>query len=86
MTRSKIQVPKADADFLRKNYRTKSVPVMAKELKRASATVYGFMQELGLEPLARKIHSNHPFKRQNRKLETMLKGFRIANEGRKYER
>jgi len=75
-------VPKQDAAYLRAHYKTQSVPEMAKELKRGNATVYGFMETLGLPPLRREIRRDHPFKVQNRKLETMLTGHRIANSNR----
>lgn len=78
-----ITVPDQDAAYLHANHKTKSVPEMAKHLKRANGTVYGFMAALSLEPMARKIDRQHPFKRQNRKLETLFLGRRIENSQRK---
>lgn len=76
-------VPDQDATYLHANHKTQSVPEMAKELKRASATVYQYMETLGLEPKGRDIKRDHPFKRQNRKLETLFLGRRIENGARK---
>lgn len=76
-------VPDQDATYLRANYKTQSVPVMAKHLKRSNGTVYGFMEALGLEPLGREIPRSHPFRRQNRKLETLFLGRRIQNSSKK---
>jgi hypothetical protein len=78
-----MTVPEQDAAYLRAHYKTQTVPEMAKELKRASTTVYGFMEALGLEPKGRQIKKDHPFKRQNRKLETLFLGRRIENGVRK---
>lgn len=83
MSKKKIEVPADDARYLTENHKSQSVPVMAKALRRASATVYGFMDALGLPPLQREISRNHPFKRQNRKLETLFLGRRIENGQRK---
>lgn len=76
------EVPTADAEFLKLNHKKKSVPEMAKALKRANVTVYAYMTALGLEPKARVITRAHPFRVQNKKLETMLTGYRIANSNR----
>lgn len=75
----KIVVPNQDATYLHANYKTMSVPAMAKILKRANATVYGYMTALKLKPKEYKPATHHPFKRQNRKLETMFLGRRIHN-------
>lgn len=87
MTNEKtVKVPHADAEYLRSNHRRQSVPDMARQLKRANGTVYAFMEALGLSPKAREIKSQHPFKRQNRKLETLFLGRRIENSQRKINR
>lgn len=57
--------------YLRENHKNKSVPQMAKHLKRAAVTVYGFMDQLGLQPRGRD-NENHPFRASNRRLETFL--------------
>lgn len=75
----KMNVPEKDAKYLLENHKLFTVPEMARVLKRANTTVYGFMEALGLEPKAREITPSHPFRRQNRKLETMLLGHRIQN-------
>ena len=56
---------------------------MAKELKRASATVYQYMDTLGLVPKGREIRRDHPFKVQNRRLEAVIIENRQLKTGRK---
>lgn len=74
-----VKVPPADAAYLRLHYKNQSVPEMAKALKRANTTIYGFMHAMGLQPMKRVIHRDHPFKRSNRSLEKMLLLNRIEN-------
>lgn len=79
-----MTVPKQDAAYLRAHYKTQTVPEMAKELKRGAATLYGYMKELGLEPKKRQPDTtNHPFRKQNRKLEAMIITNRQLKSGRK---
>lgn len=74
-----IKVPDQDAAYLREHHTTQSVPEMAKILKRATVTVYKFMEALKLTPKGRVIHYDHPFKKSNRKLEKFLVHQRIEN-------
>lgn len=69
---------------MRAHYKTKSVPDMAKALKRANTTIYKFMDALGLKPLGRDYTTSqdHPFRVSNRKLEKMLLKNRIENHSR----
>ena len=83
MSNQKIIVPDADRVYLEKHHKTKTVPTMAKDLKRAAATVYKFMTALKLEPKGREIGQDHPFRKSNRRLETTLLHFRIENSRRK---
>jgi len=79
-------VPQELAIYLRQTYQAKSVPEMAKQLKRANKTIYDYMEALGLSPKGREFPASHPFKRQNRKLETMFLGRKIENSNRKISR
>lgn len=72
-----IAVPEQDATYLHAHHKTQSVPEMAKELKRGNKTIYEFMAALKLEPLARKISKDHPFRIANRNLEKNLLHYRI---------
>lgn len=76
-------VPDQDATYLHANHKSQSVPQMAKHLKRASATVYNFMDALGLEPKGRVIDKTHPFVRANRKLRAVLIDERQARSAQK---
>lgn len=78
-----IQVPAEDAAYLRQHHRYQSAPEMAKALKRATVTIYAYMDALGLERKPREIDRRHPFKRQNRKLEVVFLARRIENKQRK---
>lgn len=60
-----------EKSYLTENHKSKSVPEMAKHLKRAAVTVYGFMDQLGLKPRGRD-NSEHPFRVSNRRLEALL--------------
>lgn len=80
---SSLNVPDADAKFLQQHYRSMSVPEMAKKLKRAAVTVYGFMAALGLPPRGRLIDNSHPFVQANHRLRATLQTFKDANEDRR---
>jgi hypothetical protein len=67
-----IQVPEKDEKYLRLNHARQSVPEMAKRLKRANATVYKFMEVLGLTTCRRANSSNHPWRKSNKKLEDIF--------------
>jgi hypothetical protein len=59
--------------FIRDNYAKMSVPKMAKELKRASASLYPWLEKEGLTPFRQdKKPHNHPFRKRNRQLEAFI--------------
>lgn len=62
--------------FIAGNHAAKTVPDIAKHLKRGAATIYAYYAANFLKPYkdpnALKRPNSHPFRRQNRKLETYL--------------
>ncbi len=60
-----------EKDYILLKYKTTSVPEMAKQLKRGSASLYPYMKLKGYEPCKtiKPRSARHPFRVQNRKLE-----------------
>lgn len=65
------EITAEEKKFITENYKSLSVPQMAKKLKRGSTTVYGWLEGMELKPKERDT-SDHPFRVSNRRLEALL--------------
>jgi hypothetical protein len=75
----------SDKKYIADHYQHTSAPDIAKTLRKANKTVYDYLKAQGWTPWkpASKPHG-HPFRRQNRKLETMFLNRQKENKGKPF--
>jgi transposase len=77
---------KSETDYILANYKTVSVPDMAKQLGRGAAGVYAWLKTKDLQPYRPPTPPrgrSHPFRVGNRKLEVMLDNYKKGNHARR---
>lgn len=84
MTDKKVpQLSEEEKDYILKHRKTKTVPEIARELKRGDATIYQYFKAKGWEPFKndpQPRHASHPFRKANVRLERFLKACKINAE------
>jgi hypothetical protein len=76
------QLTDEERDFISKNKATKTVPELARALKRGDATVYDYFKAKGWKPHKNpqeRRQRSHPFRQMNRRLEAVIIQRRIEN-------